>query len=87
MIVASLAAGYFFLGLDSILGFWLAYIFTRPLGASFGDYLSQPVDYGGLGFGTVITSVIFLAAIGAIVAYMTMTRRGVEWQSAEAAAS
>lgn len=83
MIVASLAAGYFYLGLDPVLGFWLAYIFTRPLGASFGDYLSQPVDYGGLGFGTVITSVIFLVAIGAIVAYMTMTRRGVEWGEAE----
>ena len=42
MIIASLAIGYFFLGLDSILGFWLVYILTRPLGASFGDLLSQP---------------------------------------------
>ncbi len=51
-IIASLSIGYFWLGLDGILAFWLVYIFTRPLGASFGDLLSQPSDYGGLGFGT-----------------------------------
>lgn len=75
MIIASLAVGFFFLGLDGILGFWLAYIFTRPLGASFGDLLSQPADSGGMGLGTVITSVIFLGAITAIVGYMTMTSK------------
>ncbi len=74
MIIASLALGYFMLGLDAILGFWLAYIFTRPLGASVGDLLSQPKDYGGLGFGTIITSALFLTAIAGIVLYMTLAR-------------
>ena len=74
MIIASLAIGYVFLDLDPILGFWLAYIFTRPLGASLGDLLSQPGEYGGLGFGTIITSALFLGAIAAIVAWMTATR-------------
>ena len=78
MIIASLAFGYFVLGLDAILGFWLVYIFTRPLGASFGDLLSQPHDYGGLGLGTVITSEIFLSAIAAIVIYMSVTHEGEE---------
>ncbi len=78
MIIASLSFGYVFLGLDPILGFWLAYIFTRPLGASFGDLLSQPTQYGGLGLGTIITSALFLAAIIAIVIWMTLTRRGAE---------
>jgi uncharacterized membrane-anchored protein len=72
MIILSLALGYFLLGLDAVLGFWLAYIFTRPLGASFGDLLSQPGEYGGLGFGTIITSALFLASIAAIVLYMTL---------------
>ena len=40
-----------------------------------GDLLSQPVEYGGLGFGTVITSLLFLAGIVAIVVYMTATYR------------
>lgn len=78
MIIASLAFGYFFLGLDPILGFWLAYIFTRPLGASVGDFLSQPHEYGGLNLGTTITSVLFLGLIAATVVYMTFTRDGEE---------
>jgi uncharacterized membrane-anchored protein len=78
MIIASLAFGYYALGLDAILGFWLAYIFTRPLGASFGDLLSQPHEYGGFGLGTIITSVMFLASIFAIVIYMTMSHEGEE---------
>ncbi len=82
MIIASYAMGYFFLGLDAILGFWLAYIFTRPLGASFGDLLSQPLEYGGMGLGTIITSVIFLTAIAAIVLYMSVTHKGEERFSA-----
>jgi uncharacterized membrane-anchored protein len=72
MIIASLALGYFALGLDAILGFWLAYIFTRPLGASFGDLLSQPPEYGGMGLGTIITSALFLVLIAATVLYMTV---------------
>ena len=75
MIIASLTFGYFFLGLDPILGFWLAYILTRPLGASFGDLLSQPTKFGGMGLGTIITSAIFLAAIISIVAYMSFARK------------
>ena len=78
MIIASLAIGYYFLGLDPILGFWLAYIFTRPLGASLGDFLSQPHEYGGLNLGTTITSVLFLGLIAATVVYMTVTRDGEE---------
>jgi uncharacterized membrane-anchored protein len=78
MIIFSLSIGYFFLGLDPILGFWLVYILTRPLGASFGDLMSQPAQYGGLGLGTIITSAIFLAAIVAIVIYMSVRHEGEE---------
>ena len=78
LIIASLTFGYFFLKLDAILGFWLAYILTRPLGASFGDLLSQPGEYGGMGFGTIITSAMFLTAIVGIVAYMSVTHEGEE---------
>ncbi len=78
MVIASLSLGYFYLGLDAILGFWLVYILTRPLGASFGDFLSQPKEYGGLALGTIITSVIFMGAIAGIVAYMSFTHKGEE---------
>ncbi|MEW6420777.1 MAG: hypothetical protein AB1511_03475 [Deinococcota bacterium] len=60
---------------SGILAFWLAYILTRPLGASIGDYLSQAHDVGGLGLGTTKTSLIFLVGSVAIVAYLTLTQR------------
>jgi uncharacterized membrane-anchored protein len=59
---------------NAVLAFWLAYILTRPLGASIGDYLSQPTHGGGLGLGTVVTSVIFLGAIFALVVYLSITK-------------
>lgn len=74
-VIAAIAVGYYMLNLNPVLAFWLAYIFTRPLGASFGDLLSQPMEYGGLGFGTVATSLMFLAAIVALVAYLTASRQ------------
>jgi uncharacterized membrane-anchored protein len=71
-IILLIAAAYYLLDLNAILAFWLAYIFTRPLGASLGDFLSQPVEYGGLGLGTIVTSLLFLGCIIAIVVYMTI---------------
>ena len=59
---------------NAVLAFWLAYILTRPLGASIGDYLSQAPADGGLGLGTTMTSAIFLVAILALVIYLTITR-------------
>ncbi|CAN7635420.1 hypothetical protein LJR098_006123 [Rhizobium sp. LjRoot98] len=70
--IAAIAAAYYLLKMDAILVFWVAYIFTRPLGASFGDLLSQPVEYGGLGLGTIVTSFIFLAVIIVLVCYLTL---------------
>jgi uncharacterized membrane-anchored protein len=61
--------------LNAILAFWIAYILTRPLGASIGDYLSQPKSDGGLGLGTTVTSVLFLSAILGIVVFLTITKR------------
>lgn len=62
------------LGLNAILAFWIAYILTRPLGASIGDYLSQPKADGGLGLGTTVTSIIFLLTILLVVVYLTVTK-------------
>lgn len=58
-------------GLNSVLAFWLAYVLTRPLGASLGDLLSQAHSYGGFGMGTIKTSIVFLVVIIALVASVT----------------
>ncbi len=63
--------------LNAVLSFWLAYILTRPLGASIGDELSQSATDGGLGLGTVITSVLFLSAILVTVVYLAITKKDV----------
>jgi uncharacterized membrane-anchored protein len=65
----------YFLGGDAVLTFWLAYILTRPLGASLGDLLSQSRPNGGVGLGTIGTSIAFLAVIASLVAYLTVSRR------------
>ncbi len=70
-IIAVVALAYYRRRIDGILAFWIAYILTRPVGASLGDLLSQPVEYGGLGFGTIVTSALFLGVILLTVIYMT----------------
>lgn len=74
-VIAAITLAWFFLGLNAVLAFWLAYILTRPFGASFGDLLSQPVEYGGMGFGTTFTSLTFLGCIVVIVLYMTLKKQ------------
>ena len=66
---------HYVLKVNAVLTFWLAYILTRPFGASIGDYLSQAKVDGGLGLGTVATSAIFLSVIVVVVAYLTVTRK------------
>jgi uncharacterized membrane-anchored protein len=73
--IALIALAHFTLNLDAVLAFWLAYILTRPLGASIGDGLSQPTSNGGLGLGATGTSYIFLACILVLVTYLTVTKR------------
>ena len=68
--IGAVAIAYYGFRANAIAAFWIAYILTRPLGASFGDWLSQPVGYGGLGWGTVGTSGVFLAAILSLVLYL-----------------
>lgn len=74
-LIALVAVAHYRLQLNAILAFWIAYILTRPLGASIGDYMSQPRQDGGLGLGTTGTSAIFLGAILVLVVYLSVTRR------------
>ena len=63
--------------LNRVFAFWAAYILTRPLGASIGDFMSQKHAHDtawGLGLGTTGTSVIFLAAILAVVIFLSITK-------------
>lgn len=74
-VIALVAFAHLVLKLNAVLAFWIAYVLTRPFGASCGDLLSQPASNGGLGLGTVGTSAIFLVVILGIVSYWTVSQR------------
>ena len=74
-IIAVITLAYYRFKLNAVLAFWIAYILTRPFGASIGDLLSQPVTAGGLGLGTVGTSGVFLITIFSLIAYLTIQQK------------
>lgn len=73
-LIALITAARFVGGLNAVLSFWLAYILTRPLGASIGDFLSADRSEGGRGLGTLGTSLTFLAVILALVVYLSFRK-------------
>lgn len=62
---------------NAVLGFWLAYILTRPLGASFADWMGQPRAKGGLEWGDGTVSIALFVVIIALVAFLAATRKDV----------
>jgi uncharacterized membrane-anchored protein len=74
-LIAVITAVYY-LDANAVLTFWLAYILTRPLGASLGDLLAQSREYGGLGLGTTYTSLVFLAVISTLVVVVSIGSNG-----------
>jgi len=84
-LIALITLGYYIFGLNSVLGFWAAYVLTRPLGASIGDFLTQARYNGGLALSTMTVSGIFLITIIVLVAYLTISR--VDLEEAETAAA
>jgi uncharacterized membrane-anchored protein len=71
------------LGLNSTVAFWWAYILTRPLGASFADWLAKPsVKGGGLGYGDGLVTLVTLALIAVLVAYLAIRRPDIQAEPA-----
>ncbi len=65
-------------GLDPVTAFWLAYVVTRPLGASFADYISKPQAMSGIGFGNGQTAVVFTLAVSVLVVYLAIARPDIQ---------
>jgi uncharacterized membrane-anchored protein len=61
-------------GLSAIAGFWLAHILTRPLGASFADWMSTPDGHGGLGWGASLVAALGALPIVVLVSWLTFSR-------------
>ncbi len=65
-------------GLNGIAAFWMSYVVTRPLGASFADYISKPANLSGINFGNGQTAVLFAAATFVLVCYLAMARPDIQ---------
>ncbi|GAA1953620.1 COG4705 family protein [Agromyces allii] len=72
VLIAAVALAYSVFRASAVVCFWIAYVLTRPLGASLGDLASQPVADGGLGLGTTVTSAVFLIVIVGLVIFMSI---------------
>jgi uncharacterized membrane-anchored protein len=77
VLIAIPALAYRFLGLNAILAFWVAYVLTRPLGATFADWLGRARNLSGLGLGTGSVSLVLAIIIVILVGYLTVTHKDV----------
>jgi uncharacterized membrane-anchored protein len=73
-LIAVPALAYRLFGLNEIVAFWFAYIVTRPLGASFADWMDKPIRVSGLGWGNGPVALGFTILIVGFVGYLTITR-------------
>ncbi len=64
--------------LNEVVAFWLAYVTTRPLGASFADYISKGRRISGIGFGDAQTAIVFTIAVAVLVGYLAMARPDIQ---------
>lgn len=72
------AVGYWRFGWNAIFAFWFAYVVTRPIGASFADYMGKPRIVGGLGWGDGRVAVVLTIVIFCLVAFLAITRADVQ---------
>lgn len=70
--------GFWKFGLNPIIAFWFSYVMTRPLGASFADWIGKPASHHGLGFGTGHLTVLLTVFILLLVSYLSFSRSDVE---------
>lgn len=74
-LIAAVAAARYLTRLSPVILFWLAFVLTRPFGATLGDFLSKPLDHGGLGFGTAGSSAALAITLVALVAAAVWNQR------------
>jgi uncharacterized membrane-anchored protein len=65
-------------GLNGVAAFWMSYVVTRPLGASFADYISKSRSLSGINFGDGPTAIVFALAVFVLVAYLALARPDIQ---------
>ena len=80
------AIGYRRFHWNPIFAFWFAYVVTRPLGASFADWMGKPQSVGGLGWGDGTVAIALSVIIFGLVAFLAITHADVQVTDREAVA-
>jgi uncharacterized membrane-anchored protein len=83
-VIAVPIVGFWRFGWNPIFSFWFAYVITRPIGASFADWVGKPQIASGLGWGDGRTSLVLTAVIACLVAYLALMRKDVQRETAHA---
>jgi uncharacterized membrane-anchored protein len=78
LIILIPAVAHWQLDLDGIAAFWMSYVVTRPLGASFADYISKPRNISGINFGDGPTAIVFAVAVFVLVSYLAIARPDIQ---------
>jgi uncharacterized membrane-anchored protein len=72
------AVAHWQFGLNGVAAFWMSYVVTRPLGASFADYISKPHELSGINFGDGPTAILFSVAVFVLVSYLAIARPDIQ---------
>lgn len=71
-LIGLIVVAYYFTQINRVVLFWIAFVLTRPFGATFGDLLTKPVDHGGLNLGTIGSSLVLAALLVIFVVYTSV---------------
>ncbi len=74
-LLALVLAAHYYTKISAIILFWIAFVLTRPLGATMGDFLTKTSDKGGLGYGTIGSSIVLVSILGVCIVFTTLKHR------------
>ncbi|ARV57685.1 hypothetical protein BZZ01_02670 [Nostocales cyanobacterium HT-58-2] len=74
-LLALVLAAHYFTQFSPVMLFWIAFVLTRPFGATFGDILTKSHEKGGLGFGTIGSSIVLVSILGVCILFTTLNQR------------
>ncbi len=76
-LLALVLAAYYFTPISTVMLFWIAFVLTRPFGATLGDVLTKAHQQGGLGFGTIGSSIVLLSILVVCIIFVTLRERNI----------
>ena len=74
-LLALVLAAHYYSQISKVMLFWIAFVLTRPFGATLGDVLTKPHEKGGLDFGTIGSSIVLVSILGVCILFTTLKQR------------